>query len=141
LIPAVLGVFAAADWVAVARRNRPVEYFCKPAVMVALIGAALWLEPQSTSQRGWFVAALVFSLAGDVFLMLPPPRDRFVFGLGSFLVAHLFYVAGLAAEPGGLSWPRGLGALQVLAVLGVVVGGPILRAASPRTCGGPSPPT
>ena len=33
---------------------------------------------------------LVFSLFGDVFLMLP--KDRFVAGLVSFLVAHLLYI-------------------------------------------------
>lgn len=31
-----------------------------------------------------------FSLAGDVYLMLP--RDHFIFGLGSFLIVHVFYI-------------------------------------------------
>jgi uncharacterized membrane protein YhhN len=43
--------------------------------------------------RAWFVAALVLSLAGDVFLMLA--EKWFVAGLGSFLLAHVAYVAGL----------------------------------------------
>ena len=64
------------------------------------------------------------------------PRDRFVFGLASFLVAHLAYVAGFFAEPGGLSLARFLGGAQVLAVLGVVVGRPILLAAD-RSLRGP----
>ena len=42
----------------------------------------------------WFVVALVFSLAGDVFLMLPN-EDLFVPGLGSFLVGHVAYIVGL----------------------------------------------
>jgi uncharacterized membrane protein YhhN len=50
------------------------------------------------SGRGPFASAysflissgLVFSLAGDVFLMLP--RDRFLPGLVAFLTAHLFYI-------------------------------------------------
>jgi uncharacterized membrane protein YhhN len=37
------------------------------------------------------LAALVFSLAGDVFLMLP--GNYFIPGLASFLVAHIFYIA------------------------------------------------
>jgi sterol desaturase/sphingolipid hydroxylase (fatty acid hydroxylase superfamily)/uncharacterized membrane protein YhhN len=37
------------------------------------------------------LAALVFSLAGDVFLMLAD--HYFILGLASFLVAHLFYIA------------------------------------------------
>lgn len=86
---------AALDWLAVARRARWLEYLCKPAVPVLLIVAALILEPSSPAQRAWFVCALALSLAGDVFLMLP--RDLFVAGLSSFLLAHLAYVAGLRA--------------------------------------------
>ena len=39
-------------------------------------------------------AGLLFSTAGDVFLMLP--RDRFVAGLASFLVAHLCYIGAFS---------------------------------------------
>ena len=40
----------------------------------------------------WLTLALLASLAGDVFLMLPGGR-WFIPGLASFLVAHLFYIA------------------------------------------------
>lgn len=121
-IPAISGVFAVADWVAVRRRQRPLEFVCKPAVMVALVAVALRLHPDSGSQRAWFVVALALSLAGDVALML----DQFEAGLASFLGAHVAYIGGFVAL--GLSVPRLLGALEVLAVVGVIVGGPILRA-------------
>lgn len=89
LIAATL-VVAAADWVAVGTGNRRAEHVLKPATMVVLIGAALAMsEPDPAAARWWVVAALVASLAGDVFLML---EDRFVLGLGSFLVAHLLYI-------------------------------------------------
>ena len=39
----------------------------------------------------FLIAALVFSLVGDVFLMLP--GNTFIPGLASFLVAHIFYIA------------------------------------------------
>jgi uncharacterized membrane protein YhhN len=39
-----------------------------------------------------FAFGLVFSLAGDVFLMLP--KERFVGGLVSFLLAHIAYIIG-----------------------------------------------
>lgn len=97
--------------------------------MIVLLVGALSLSPDSSSQRSWFVVALVLSLAGDVFLMLPPRDEWFVAGLGSFLVAHLAYIGGLWLEPGGVSLARWLGGLEVLAVLGVVVGGAVLRAA------------
>src|SRR5205085_9322055 len=72
LIPGVLaGAAAAGDWFAVARERKLLEYLCKPAVMAFLIWGALALRPDHPAQRGWFVAALALSLAGDVFLMLP----------------------------------------------------------------------
>lgn len=86
-------VVAVIDWVAVARDDRRTEYLAKPLTMVLLIGVALVLDPSNGTARGWFVAALAFSLAGDVFLM--SPRDRFVPGLASFLVGHLAYIVGL----------------------------------------------
>ena len=38
---AAAAALAAADWLAVAGRSKPVEYVTKPAVMVALIGAII----------------------------------------------------------------------------------------------------
>ncbi len=45
------------------------------------------------------IAALLASLAGDVFLMLPD--GYFIAGLASFLLAHLFYIALLRQ---GVAW-------------------------------------
>lgn len=121
---AAAGVVAVADWVAVARGDKRLEYACKPLTMVALAGAAVALVPVSPAQRPWFVAALAFGCAGDVFLMLP--RDRFVPGLAAFLVGHLCYVAGFVARglPGG-PW-------VLLAVLVVPVAVAILRGVRSR---------
>jgi uncharacterized membrane protein YhhN len=74
--------------------------------MVALVVAALVLDPSDGAQRGWFVAAFVLSMAGDVFLMLPErplgPIDTFVAGLASFLLGHVAFIAGLwVAGPSG----------------------------------------
>jgi len=87
---------AVVDWIAVARQNSRLEYIFKPATMLAVIGATLWLmqSPHDAWQARWFLAAFVFSLAGDIFLMLPDKR-WFIFGLGAFLVAHLCYILGL----------------------------------------------
>jgi uncharacterized membrane protein YhhN len=56
--------------------------------------AAATLDPATgaDARRSWFVAALVFSLAGDVLLMLS--HEQFVAGLVAFLVGHLCYIAG-----------------------------------------------
>jgi alkylglycerol monooxygenase len=83
----------------------PYYLWTKPLVMtIAIIFVAF--RAISTKTRGTFstnlsvllIGALLFSLAGDVFLMLPgnvpvwglPP---FILGLASFLIAHLFYIA------------------------------------------------
>lgn len=93
LLFAAFAVLAVIDWVAVERGNRRLEYVCKPGATLALVGLALALDPEDPAARAWFVAALVASLAGDVFLML---EDRwFVAGLASFLAGHIAYVVGL----------------------------------------------
>jgi alkenylglycerophosphocholine/alkenylglycerophosphoethanolamine hydrolase len=119
-------VFAVGDWVARLRRNARLEYLCKPATLLALIAVAVALTPvpDLATRRWWFVVALIFSLAGDVLLMIP--ADLFVAGLASFLVAHLAYLAGFSVHgPGG----RALAiALVVVAVLVTPFGVRILRA-------------
>jgi uncharacterized membrane protein YhhN len=114
---AVAAAFAVGDWLAVARRSssaawQRVEYVCKPATLAALVVAAVTLDPAFglDSRRSWFVAALVFSLAGDVLLMLP--REQFVGGLLAFLVGHLCYTAGF--------WTHGPPAIEFLAIAVIV---------------------
>ncbi len=102
LVAATL-VVAVFDWFAVARDEQRLEFVMKPLTMVVLIAAALALDDVDGTARTWFVVALVFSLAGDVFLMVP--RDLFVPGLASFLVGHLAYIVGLRSfetSTGGL---------------------------------------
>jgi uncharacterized membrane protein YhhN len=92
------GLLAAGDWYSRWRDNSALEYVCKPGTLIALIAAAALLDPQTSAVRAWFVAALGFSLMGDVLLMLP--REQFVGGLGAFLVAHVCFIGGFVA--GGL---------------------------------------
>ena len=85
---------------------------------------ALALDPADPSVRTWFVAALVLSLLGDVFLMLP--QDVFVPGLVAFLFGHIAYIVGLHVD--GVDRTRAtVGALLVLVAL-ATVGRTVLRA-------------
>lgn len=85
-------VAAVANWWSRWRAHRPTELWSKPLTLVALIGVALALEPADPTVRWWFVAALMLSLAGDVFLL---GDDRwFVAGLVAFLAGHLAYTGG-----------------------------------------------
>jgi len=113
------------DWVAVARRQKGLEYVFKPATLVAVIvGAALLTQgPHDAWQARFFLPGLVFSLAGDVFLMLPEaaagkPRPYFLLGLVSFLLGHVCYVVGLNPTlPPALA----LVTLVVVAAIGVTL--------------------
>ena len=123
LFLALSAVAAVVDWWAIARSNRRVEYIAKPATLVGLILVALTLEPDVDAMRAWFVAALVLSLIGDVFLMLP--RDLFLPGLGSFLLAHVAYVIGFAAA--GLDTDTLLIVAPLVAVAIVLYAGYLIR--------------
>ncbi|MDP9325860.1 MAG: lysoplasmalogenase, partial [Candidatus Dormibacteraeota bacterium] len=95
---ALLGVttaLALTDWFAVVSGRKRLEYFAKPATMLALAGVAASLNLPSPGQQRWFIVALLFGALGDVFLMLP--RNLFLAGLTAFLVGHLAYVAGFIA--------------------------------------------
>ncbi|MBI4989225.1 MAG: lysoplasmalogenase [Rhodocyclales bacterium] len=71
-------------------RQRWQIYAFKPLATLLILALALSLSPTHPEYRWAIAAGLLFSTAGDVFLMLP--RDRFVAGLASFLAAHLCYV-------------------------------------------------
>ena len=114
----MLGVaagFAVTDWYAVAAQRRLLEYVCKPAAALGFLVTALALDPVFPDARAWFCIALVFCVAGDVFLMLP--RDAFVLGLGSFLVAQLCFAVGFALHvEGAAELLLGLALVTVVAV-------------------------
>jgi uncharacterized membrane protein YhhN len=109
-------------------------YLFKPITTLLLLGMAAFMPTaHGSGYRTAILVGLVLSLLGDVFLMLP--RDRFIAGLASFLVAHLAYLAAFGVEEPvviapqlllplgvvavallGLLWP-GLGGLRVPVIL------------------------
>ena len=91
----IILILAIIDWIAADQKIKPLEYFAKPATMLAL----LWWAWQSVGLGGsmiWFTIGLIFCLAGDIFLMLPV--DMFIFGLVSFLLGHVSYIIGLTTS-------------------------------------------
>jgi uncharacterized membrane protein YhhN len=107
------------DWLAVARRLKRLEYVFKPATLLAVLLAAWLLRrgPHDVWQARFFLPGLAFSLAGDVFLMLPGERF-FLPGLVAFLLGHICYIAGL--NPTLPPWPA-LGPLVVVAAVGFML--------------------
>ncbi len=83
-----------------ARAGSPtLRYIFKPLTTVLILALALLLpDAVSPLYRTLIAVGILFSLGGDIFLMLP--RDAFVWGLASFLVAHLFYIAAYISRAG-----------------------------------------
>ncbi len=119
---AVAASFSVGDWIAVGSGRKSLDYVCKPVTMVALMVVALGLHPVVGGRRSWFIVALLLSLAGDVFLMLP--RDLFLAGLVSFLAGHVAYVVGLRA--GETSAAAVIVSAAMVLVVAAVVGTPVV---------------
>ena len=72
----------------------PMSWAVKLLPMILLIGVAWQSLKGESSQGKYFIAGLVFSACGD--FILDYDRDNwFIFGLGAFFIAHLFYLASL----------------------------------------------
>jgi uncharacterized membrane protein YhhN len=120
-------VMALGDWVSVWKGLHQVRWVTKPGVLFALL---LWFTQTGRWQGNlvWFGMAIVFSLAGDVFLLLP--RRFFIAGLAAFLTAHLFYVVGFNASPFPLDWGVVITAIAVIAAS--VMAGQMIGSAARR---------
>lgn len=91
-------------------------YALKPGTMLLIIGIALINYKAAGIYGILVVSGLLFSLSGDVFLMLP--ADRFLQGLSSFFIAHVLYTAAFISEwAEGESNPLFWSVLIVLALL------------------------
>jgi uncharacterized membrane protein YhhN len=105
-------VFGLQDWLATGFNWKRVRYITKPATLLFLI---LWFV-QVGGLEGrllWFGLGLVFSLVGDIFLMLP--SRFFIGGLIAFLLGHVFYIFGFDLTPLPMQWGT---LLALAAVLG-----------------------
>jgi uncharacterized membrane protein YhhN len=67
------------------------NYIAKPLTMALLWEVALLGQAASPTYKALILDGLVFSMAGDVLLILP--SDRSATRLAAFLVAHLCYSA------------------------------------------------
>lgn len=96
---------------------RGLHYVFKPLTTLLILALAWRLPGARGTYRRWIAIGLALSLAGDVFLMLP--FDGFVFGLGSFLLAHLAYLVALRGRGGWwrVRWPVAIYTLVASLVL------------------------
>lgn len=118
MLLAAIGVSAAVYLWAVERRVKWLVYLLKPGTM-ALIMALAATRLTAAPYGKWVLAALLFSVMGDIALMLP--KERFVPGLTAFLIAHLCYIGAVwLAFPARLA-PADMATAAVLMAVGGVV--------------------
>lgn len=98
-------IISGGGYIWAARAGSPIQrYIFKPLTTVLILLLALALpDAVSPLYRVLIAVGILFSLGGDIFLMLP--RDAFVWGLLSFLIAHLFYIGAYVSRAGWqLNW-------------------------------------
>ena len=139
MLPSVLALIAIATSATAAclasfRRDRNGVLLFKPLTTVIVIVAALWLfVPAARPYQDIILLGLALSLAGDVFLM--STANRFLWGLASFLLAHIAYVwaftLGVGWAPAQLRWlaPFAFFGLMVVAYLWRGLEGAVLKGA------------
>ena len=77
-------------------------YVFKPLTTTLLLLIAVASGCLTTDYGRLVAVAIVLCVAGDVFLMLP--RDRFLQGLASFLLAHLVLIVAFVTQGIGVTW-------------------------------------
>ncbi len=76
-------------------KKQTLGYIFKPTTTLLIIILAIIQPAGSDYYRYFIIAGLTFSLIGDISLMLP--SDKFVLGLGAFLVALIFYILAFSS--------------------------------------------
>ena len=97
IILSVLALGSAAAHVYADRKGlRRYAYVSKPLTMVLLLLIAVFAARDSISVYTVAITAgIVFSLVGDVAMMLP--RKQIILGMGAFLVAHVAYIISFSS--------------------------------------------
>jgi len=70
------------------------HWIAKPLATLLIVAMALSLSTADPAYRRWILIGLLWSTLGDVLLMLP--GDYFLYGLLSFLVAHMAYLVAFS---------------------------------------------
>jgi uncharacterized membrane protein YhhN len=72
-------------------------YLFKPLTTIIIFAIALYVGSDNQSLYKYFIASgLIFCLFGDIFLILP--SKKFIYGLTSFLFAHLLFSIAFASS-------------------------------------------
>lgn len=83
-----------AELIAVTTNLKELRFITKPLITISLMLFVYFTIKRKSRFTNKIITGLFFSLVGDIFLMFPYVDELyFMLGLGSFLIAHLFYIA------------------------------------------------
>jgi uncharacterized membrane protein YhhN len=101
--------------------NRNFYYIFKPATTILIFFVAL--AAPAGKYKILIAIGMLFSLMGDIFLMLP--SDQFLIGLVCFLITHICYVVAFLfnSRLGRPLWPYVLLAAIAIAIFELLSGG------------------
>ena len=102
-------------------------YLFKPLTFILIILFSIFQVPEvSIFYKMMIIYGLAFSMLGDIMLMLP--TDKFMHGLASFLIAHIFYIIAFVSDS---IFPANI----LYLIPGLIIGAIILRILLPRVEG------
>src|SRR6185436_2693379 len=89
----LFGIDLLLDLVAIQYGMTEWRYTTKPLLMILLV-LFIWRQPFTNKKiKTLLLLAMGFSLSGDIFLLFDrSDSPNFIFGLISFLLAHVFYI-------------------------------------------------
>lgn len=120
LLSVIFWIIAATHLSGIAFSSEILTNLTKP-LLVPTLALWFWLSTAQLSGKVkiWFLSGLLFSTAGDIFLMYRG-SSFFLLGLSSFLVAHLFYIFAFYKFPNfkdGLAFRKSISILPVIIFL------------------------
>ena len=103
IILSVLALASAAAHIYADRKKlRRYAYVFKPLTMVLLLLIAVFAAKENASVYGLaIIAGIVFSLVGDVAMMLP--KKQIIIGMGAFLLAHVAYIISFSSSTSAIT--------------------------------------
>jgi len=81
-------------------------YVFKPlTIVILLVMAIVRAEAVNPIYSGGIIAGIVFSLVGDIALMLP--KKQIIVGMSAFLIAHIVYIVSFSSGMNAITsfWP------------------------------------
>lgn len=94
-------------------------FYLKMVLKPAIVGSLIWLVLHSGAKPGWLLTALIFSLAGDVLLMLPGEQSSFFLaGLTAFLAAHIAYIRLFLSQIDPRKFSRNIWPVSLIFLIG-----------------------